>query len=92
MKTEKVYITRDELSDKIWVWRKPKKGNWSPHKQEDCDVVNWVRPQSMDELDTYQCYLATEFKEKFGQTIRAKTKKCVHLDVKLLNDGKLIVR
>ena len=28
----KVYITRDEDDDFIWVWQKPKKGNWKPKK------------------------------------------------------------
>ena len=84
MAKEKVYITRDEDDTWIWVWRKPLKGNFAPHKMADCDMVNWVR----EDLDHADGYLATEFKNKFGFNIRMKTKKCVHLEDHLLNDDK----
>lgn len=84
MNKEKVYITRDEADDKIYVWRKPTKGNWSPQKLPDCDMINYQR----EDINNVDYYLATEFKKKFGITIRQKTKKCVHLDVSLLNNDK----
>ena len=85
---EKVYLTRDEDSDKIFVWRKPGKGNWSPAKLADCDMVNFQR----EDINNVDYYLVKDFKKKFGITIREKTKKCVHLDVSLLDneDYKLI--
>ena len=84
MNTEKVYITRDEGSDWIWVWRKPAKGNWSPvniGKSEG--YVNWQRQDRS--LDGVSAYIAPNFKKKFGIQIRPKTKKCIHLPVQLLN-------
>ena len=89
-KTEKVYITRDEAPDDkhIWVWFKPKKGNWSPHKMKDCPMVVYQR----EDIERADHYLVSDFKKKFGITIRAKTKKCVHLPYDLLHneDYKLI--
>ena len=87
---EKVYITRDEDSDNIFVWRKPTKGNWSPSPIKDCEMVSYTREEVTPSSVDY--YLVKDFKKKFGMTIRAKTKKCVHLDVSLLNneDYKLI--
>jgi len=82
MAKEKVYITRDEDDDKIWVWRKPSKGNFAPHKLKDCETINWQR----EDINNATYYLATEFKKKFGFSIRMKTKKCVHLEDHLLND------
>jgi len=84
MDTEKVYISRDEDDDLIWVWRKPSKGNWSPHKLKGCDIVNYQR----EDMHNCSAYIAKEFKLKFGITIRRKTKKCVHLPIKLLNSSK----
>ena len=81
--TEKVYITRDEGSDFIWVWRKPKKGIWSPQNIGGTEYVNWQRPDRSLEGATYYYY--QDFKKKYGKTIRMKTKKCVHLPVALLD-------
>jgi len=89
-KKEKVYITRDEDDDYIWVWRKPSKGIWSPTNVCGKEFVNYQRADKS--LDKTSFYLATDFKKKFGTTIRPKTKRCVHLSVELLNneDFKLI--
>jgi hypothetical protein len=83
----KVYITRDEHDDFIWVWLKPKKGNWKPKKIND-EYVTYVRHESMDELETYSYYSVEDFKKKFGFMIRAKTIKSVHLDDKKVNSEK----
>ena len=82
MKTEKVYISRDESDDKIYVWRKPDKGNWAPQQLSGCEMVNWQR----EDIDNVDIYLVSQFKKKFGITIRSKTKKCVHLPSYLLNN------
>jgi len=79
---EKVYITRDEDSDIVWIWKKPTKGNWSPQKFPNCDIINWQR----ENTDNADCYVFSDFKKKFGITIRTKTKKCVHISTKLLNN------
>ena len=81
MDDEKVYISRDEGSNRIWLWKKPTKGNWSPVKMPDCGSVVWQR----EEIDNADCYLVSDFKKKFGITIRAKTKKCVHFSKKIIN-------
>lgn len=83
-KKEKVYITRDEspLDNLICVWKKPIKGNWSPQKLPDCEIVNWQR----DDIENMDIYSAEDFKKKFGLTIHAKTKKCVHLPYKLVHN------
>jgi len=79
-----VYVTRDSEDDKIWVWRKPSKGNWAPSNVCAGEgMTNWQRPDRNLEGTSY--YLATDFKKKFGITIREKTKKCVHLPVSLLD-------
>jgi len=90
---EKVYITRDEVVDKnsldhIWVWLKPKKGNWSPNKMKDCGMVVYQR----EDIEQANHYLVPDFKKKFGISINTKTKKCVHLPYDLLHneDYKLI--
>ena len=77
--TTPAYVSRDEDSDIIWFWLKPKKGNWKPEKLKDCDVVNYQRPSSMDELTTYNYYTVKEFKARFGFIINKKTVKHVHL-------------
>jgi len=79
---EKVYLTRDEGDDKIYVWRKPLKSNWSPTKLKDCEIVNWQRL----DMNNVDIYLALDFKKKFGFIIRAKTKKCTHLPIDLLHN------
>lgn len=83
----KLYITRDEDSDDIWLWLKPKKGNWKPESIYD-DFVNFQR-QAMNEINTYCSYTAKNFKKKFGSTIRKKTVKCVHLPDDLVMDNEL---
>ena len=84
MDKEKVYLTRDEGSNRIWIWRKPTKGNWSPSKKKDCEIVLWQREdRSLENTDPY---LAKDFRKKFGININSKTKKCVHLPIKLLNN------
>lgn len=84
MDTEKVYITRDEGSDWIWIWRKPSKGIWAPQNISKSDKgYNWQRPDR--NLEGCQAYLVTDFRTKFGTTIREKTKKFVELPVNLLN-------
>jgi hypothetical protein len=87
-KTEKVYISRDEDDKTMWVWRKPKSGNWSPNKLKDCEIVVFYR----DDMENADCYLSSDFKKKFGMSINKKTKKCVHLPYNLLHneDYKLI--
>jgi len=84
MSKEKVYVTRDEDDTRIWVWRKPKKGNFAPQQLKDCDTINWQR----EDIEKGNCYLAIEFKKKFGFTIRMKTKRCLHLEEHLLNNDK----
>ena len=86
MKEEKVYITRDEGSDEIWIWRRPNKGNWSPRKLENSDLLIWVRLESMDELDKYSAYSVKEFKKQFNFIIRQKKKKCVYLNKEKLDN------
>ena len=81
MKKEKVYITRDELDDFIYVWRKPSKGNWAPTQMVGCDVVNWQR----EDIENMDIYPTASFKKKFGITISRKIKKCVHLSSELVN-------
>ena len=85
MDKEKVYISRDEGEDfdhYIYVWRKPLKGNWSPIKKPNCEIVLWER----EDIDNLDIYLISDFKKKFGITIRSKNKKCIHLPIKLLNN------
>ena len=87
---EKVYLSRDEGDSTIYVWRKPSKGNWSPHKVKDCEIVMYQREDmSNDHMDMYT---VSDFKKKFGITLPRKTRRCVHLPYNLLNneDYKLI--
>jgi len=79
---EKVYITRDENTDLICVWRKPSKGNWSPSPMKGIDVVVYTREEVR--METVDMYTAPDFKKKFGISIHPKTKKCVHLPYKKL--------
>lgn len=87
---EKVYITRDEDDDFIWIWRKTKQTSWEPTKLKDCDAVNYQRENRS--LDNTSFYLVKDFKKKFGITIRQKSKKSIKLPVDLLDseDYKLI--
>ena len=82
----KLYISRDEDSDDIWLWLKPKKGNWKPENVCGKEFVNYQR-EAMNEIATYCCYDKTDFKKKFGQLINKKTCKCVHLPDKLVLDN-----
>jgi len=82
MDKEKVYITRDERDDFIWVWRKPTKGNWNPTQLPDCEIVSWTR----EDIQNADYYSVKDFKKKFGMTIRHKTRKCVHLLISLLHN------
>jgi len=83
MKTEKVYITRDEDSEWVWIWRKPSKGIWSPFNI--CkEVVNYQRENSS--LDNTDSYLVLDFKKKFGILVKEKTKGSIKLPVNKLNN------
>jgi len=82
----KLYISRDEDSDEIWLWLKPRKGNWKPENISGKEFVNFQR-QAMNEVNTYCCYDAVDFKKKFGTTIRQKICKCIHLPDALVLDN-----
>jgi len=82
IKEEKVYITRDEGDDYIYIWRKPNRGNWSPSKLKDCDVVNWQR----EDIDNMDVYTLSDFKKKFNITIKSKQKQCCHIPYKLIHN------
>ena len=83
LKLEKVYITRDEESDQVWVWRKPAKGLWGP--VNICkEIVNYQR-ENMS-LDNTDSYLVLDFKKKFGIMVSEKTKEIIKLPVKKLNN------
>jgi len=89
-KEEKVYITRDEDDDKVWVWRKIKQTPWGPVKLKDCETVNFQRENRS--LENTSFYLVTDFKKKFGITLLQKNKKSVKMLKALLDneDYKLI--
>lgn len=84
MDREKVYISRDEESDFIWVWRKPTKGIWAPQNIGGKEYVNWQRPDRSLENATFYYHL--DFKHKYGIHIHKKTRKCVHLPTELLDN------
>ncbi len=83
-KTEKCYISRDEGSEIIWIWRKPDSGDWEPKKVKDCEIVMYQRKNRS--LSNASYYLADNFKKKFGIIISKKTKKCVKLSLSLLDN------
>lgn len=85
MDTETVYVTRDENSDWVFVWRKPSKGStWEPQNVNKKDnFVNWQR--SDRSLDGVTIYLSHGFRKKFGIAIHEKEKKHIALPVSLLN-------
>lgn len=84
----KLYITRDEDSDEIWLWLKPRKGAFKPVPLKDCDMVNFQRRESMNEIDRYCCYNKSDFKKKFGvPLINKKTCKSIHLPDDLVLDN-----
>jgi hypothetical protein len=85
-KTEKCYISRDEDDDMIWVWRKPSKGHWSPTNICGKEFVNFQRADRS--LENTSAYMVSDFKKKFGITIRQKNKRCVHLPVDLMDSKK----
>ncbi len=81
---EKVYATRDEDSDLIFIWRKPEKGIWKPEPLKDCEVVNFQRTdRNLDDVDTYTY---EDFKKKFNITIKKKEIKNVKISKKLLDN------
>lgn len=81
---EKVYITRDEDSDFICIWRKPKDGVWKPIPLKDCDIVNYQRvDRNVNDLDTY---IYNDFKRKFNINIRKKEIKSVRILKSLLDN------
>jgi len=87
----KVYITRDEGDDHVWLWKKPSKSNWKPERLKECETVMFVRHESMDELDSYDCYTVSDFETKFGIKVEVKTCESQELDDKLIksNDFKM---
>ena len=85
-KKEKVYVTRDQGSDTIWVWEKCKKGNFSPEKLKDCDIICWQRIESMNELNSYSVYTVKDFKKKFGFIIKKRERKLVRINKKLIDN------
>ncbi len=89
MDEEKVYLTRDESSNRIWVWRKISKKE-SPIKSKNCDMVMYQRENRS--LENTNSYLVKDFKKKFGFIVPQKKKQCVKLSKKLLDneDYKLI--
>lgn len=81
---EKVYITRDEDSNFVFIWRKPKDGVWKPVPLKDCEIVNYQRvDRNIDDLDTY---IYDDFKNKFDITIRKKEIKSVRILKSLLDN------
>lgn len=86
----KVFITRDESDDWVWVWKNHSGKVWEPFRVKGCDVVMYQRGNgSLEDVDAY---LSTDFKKKFGISIKQKTKKCIQISKKLLDseDYKLI--
>jgi hypothetical protein len=80
--TEKVYVTRDEDSDLVFVWKKPIKGNFEPTQIKNCDTVNFNR----EDINNVDYYVYDEFVSKFNITINHKSKKHISLPVSLLNN------
>jgi hypothetical protein len=78
----KVFVTRDEMDDCVWVWKKPPKGNWEPVKKKNCEIVVWER----DTLDSADAYHVDDFKKKFGFTPAPKSKKNINLADKLVKN------
>jgi len=77
----KVFITRDELDDWIWLWKKPTKGNWEPSKKKDCNIIVWQR----EDLNEADAYTVEGFEKKFGFIINKKMKKNIKLNDDLVN-------
>ena len=83
-KTEKCYITRDEDDDKVWVWRRPLKGIWSPTNIGGKEFVNYQRADRS--LENTIVYLIDDFKKKFKIGVNKKEKRRVGLSIKALNN------
>ncbi len=81
---EKCYITRDEGSSWVWVWRRSAKGNWAPVNIGGKEFVNYQRQDSS--LENADAYLVNQFKKKFGINVKKKEKICIHLSTKLLDN------
>jgi hypothetical protein len=79
---EKVFITHDMSDNLIWIWLKPRVGNWSPQKMPDCDIINWQR----EDIENTHAYTKEDFKKKFNISIRKNSKICTHIDKKLLDN------
>ena len=75
---EKVYITRDEFSDTVIIWRKPKKGIWKPESPKKSECINYQR--SDRNLDNVDFYTENDFINKFGTKI--KQKKIININIK----------
>jgi len=89
-KKEKCYLTRDEDDDKVWVWRRPHTGIWSPENIGGKEFVNYQRTDHS--LKNTEAYIIDDFKNKFKISVNKKEKRKVSLPTKLLNneDYKLI--
>jgi len=87
----KVYLTRDENDDFIYVWFGSKK----PVKMKGCDIVSFTRYDNMANNDC-DVYTLEDFKKKFGFTINKKTIKRLDIldsalkseDYKMFSDDK----
>ena len=77
----KVYVTRDEKSEWVWLWLKPAKGPVAPTRIPDCDMVFWQRPGT-DILKETHSYVTSDFEKKFGIKIEEKTMKLIDLPEK----------
>ncbi|MFA5758774.1 MAG: hypothetical protein WC942_05365 [Clostridia bacterium] len=84
----KVYVSRDEDDDFVYVWKTPQKGNFKPEQYKESTKVNYQRTESMDELDSYDIYNVDDFKIKFGLTIKEKELSVKHLPDLLVDDEK----
>lgn len=63
---ETVYVSRDESDmDRVWVWRKPIRGNFKPQNVGEF-ACNYQRPESIDEWDSWNAYEKEDFKKIFG--------------------------
>jgi len=82
-KKEKCYLTRDESTDWIWVWRKPHTGIWSPENIGGKEFVNYQRADRS--LENTDAYLINDFKKKFKISVNKKEKRRVGLSIKTLD-------
>jgi len=84
----KVYVSRDENDNFVYVWKDPQKGNFKPEQYKESTKVNYQRIESMDELDSYDMYNVDDFEMKFGLKIKEKELSVKHLPDILVNDEK----